>query len=420
MEPSSVNQNGDSNFHDDGSCINRNVKRENEQENGNAEAATGTSAKTINVIKTSNSENDESSNETIIPTYNSSASELNLKPILKRKDSLEITLINKNQPISTLQSIQPPPSILKKRDLIHDNNNNIGGVTSLLTSNSSTLSNSTGTTSKPLSILKNRHHRGSQSFDDTESINIKNCVILSPTSVEEHLQQQQPLKPILKKKSFSTEEKIITGGTGVCGTNGLSLNSSNEQSQQTAVKSILKSSYDKNNLNSSSSSNTTNLDDTATISSSSAASAAANNSSNINSSQQVLKSILKSSSRTTRLRSSSLSPSNKSTDSSLSIVDDFSQNEPFKISVIQNSKSYIKPILKRNSLDSCITNNENIKMNYSSSSLIKQADNMYKPEHSSALYMSDTNSNQQKGEEDQTNNQEQPDKGEKEESKNLR
>lgn len=172
--------------------------------------------------------------------------------------------------------------------------------------------------SKPLSILKNRQNKGSYSLDDSIGLDFvlpaDDC---SSTSLTTTTATHQ-LKPILKKKSWSTDEKVTT--TGIVST-------ANE-----TVKGILKSS-DKSTSSSTISSKNSILDETVSYINS----IQLKSPTHIN--RTALKSILKSSLKN---RSTSLSPCT-STDS---LVDDIDSTER-NTSINLNKSAF----LKRTSLD---------------------------------------------------------------------
>ncbi|KAF7489192.1 Supervillin [Sarcoptes scabiei] len=143
----------------------------------------------------------------------------NLKPILKRKDSLETNIFH--QPKAPIL-----PPILKKRDSLSNEIN----ICSTTNANPTVLGNNASVQLKPLSILKNRQQKDSYSFDENTFNN--------HWSLANEDYQHQQLKPILKKKSWSIDDKF--DAVNLVSMSNTSTISNNE------VKGILKSS-DKTN-----------------------------------------------------------------------------------------------------------------------------------------------------------------------------
>ncbi|MDN5249628.1 MAG: hypothetical protein QWI73_06035 [Alphaproteobacteria bacterium] len=193
------------------------------------------------------------------------------KPILKRQD-VPISIVAL-PPATTL-----PPPILKKRD-------SFSGINECYSSAQQSCAihvQNVITSAKPASILKNRQPRGSYSFDENVHVN---DVPSSSFDDGAHL-----LKPILKKKSWSIEEKVA-----------VSTNSSNLNE---AVKGILKTSSDKlASFSASSSRKNSAVDELAVLSISSAIT---QSSSTASPTKATLKGILKTSPKN---RSASISPS---------------------------------------------------------------------------------------------------------------
>ncbi|XP_017460531.1 PREDICTED: uncharacterized protein LOC108353851, partial [Rhagoletis zephyria] len=200
------------------------------------------------------------------------------KPILKRQD-VPISIVAL-PPATTL-----PPPILKKRDSFSGGSSSSSGINECYSSAQQSCAihvQNVITSAKPASILKNRQPRGSYSFDENVHVN---DVPSSSFDDGAHL-----LKPILKKKSWSIEEKVA-----------VSTNSSNLNE---AVKGILKTSSDKlASFSASSSRKNSAVDELAVLSISSAIT---QSSSTASPTKATLKGILKTSPKN---RSASISPS---------------------------------------------------------------------------------------------------------------
>ncbi|XP_075678014.1 uncharacterized protein LOC113790626 isoform X2 [Dermatophagoides pteronyssinus] len=310
-------------------------------------------------------------------SFDSSATTMNtnLRPILKRKDSLDKSTVLKNQPDPNL-----PPPILKKRDssALNIDGNIISSAGN--DSSSSTLTSNVATLClqqpPPPSILKNRQQqpRGSYSFDETLNINTDVIGSTSDDPLQPHYHQQQPyhLKPILKKKSWSTESGPDHFGHSTIGSNSnndhqvkgilksSSIDRSPPQQSSPTGSSLLTATKNSSNFDERDpgttvsylySHSTTNEQSTTTTSFSSNKFFSPSN----NLSTAGLKSILKSSSSSTvasrqnRLRSTSLSPT-ASTDSLslLSSNTDESEESSSSLVINNNRKSAFR---KRASLD---------------------------------------------------------------------